>query len=493
MSSVDGGQEHLLVPYGRNPQFSPDGSSILFWVGDTDPTVPSGKMYILRLGEGPPTQIGGVFRDARLPLWGGDGHLILFSACRETEPPMPACSEWWVMSTDGTVLQNTHALEVLSSYQITPWEGTISASYNNRLLLSGRKGGQTSLWEITLNPQTFRATGRPQQLTLGEARDISPTLAASGTLAYTQLAGALHLWRIDNASKPGAAVQSKITADPAVDVSPFISPNGRWLVFSRGWGDHRDVWIKDMISMTEAPLLAAGLEMMSPIIDDTGKFLAFEAREKSVPSIFASLQGGPPKRLCTGCSLPTSWFDTNRAILYREGSPSSIKMTNPRTGERRSVLEENGVSLSEPSWSPQNEYLLFTRKTEGQGRQIFAVLFPKSTASADGKWIPITEASESSDRPRWSGDGKTIFYLSTRDGFSCLWAQSFNSETGQTVGSPFAVMHYHNRRSSIDVVAPRSFNLSVAGDSIYFNLGESSSSIWTGKLRKTNNLLDNLF
>ena len=245
MSSVDGGQEHLLVPYGRNPQFSPDGSSILFWVGDLDPSVPSGKLYLLRLGEGPPVRIAGSFRDARLPLWSNDGHLILFSACRQPETPMPACSDWWVMSMDGTILQNTHALAVLSDHQIVPWEGTINAWYNGHLLLSGRKGGQTSLWEVSLNPRTFKVTGNPQQLTLGEARDIDPTLAASGTLAYTQLVGALHLWRIDNASQPEAAVQSKLTEDPSVDISPFISPNGRWLVFSRGWDNHRDVWIKD--------------------------------------------------------------------------------------------------------------------------------------------------------------------------------------------------------------------------------------------------------
>lgn len=493
MSSVDGGQEHLLVPNGRNPRFSPDGSSILYWVGDPDPTVPSGKMYILHLGEGPPVQIAQSFRDARLPLWSADGRLILFSARSDIETPMPAWSEWWVMSTDGTVLQNTHVLQLLSSYQITPWEGTMNAWYDNRVLFSGRKGGQTALWEITLNPRTFKATGKPKQVTLGEARDISPTLAEGGTLAYTELAGALHLWRIDNASHPDIAVQSKLTEDPSVDISPFISPNGRWLVFSRGWGSHRDVWIKDMASMTERPLLAYGLEMMSPIIDDTGKDLVFEAREKNVPSIFASLQGGPPKRLCTGCSLPTSWFDTNRAVLYRDGSPSSIEMMDPQTGEHRSVLQEDGVSLSEPSWSPQNEYLLFTRQTRDLGKQIFAVRFPRSTASATGKWIPITAASESSDRPRWSGDGKTIYYLSTRDGFSCIWGQAFDPETGATSGPPFAVMHYHNRRNSIDVVYPRSFNLSVAGDSIYFNLGESTSSIWIGRLRKSNTLLNNLF
>jgi Tol biopolymer transport system component len=117
------------------------------------------------------------------------------------------------------------------------------------------------------------------------------------------------------------------------------------------------------------------------------------------------------------------------------------------------------------------------------------VRFPKSTASVQGKRIPITEASKSSDRPRWSGDGRTIFYVSTRDGFSCLWGQPFDPEAGEISGLPFAVMHYHNRRDSIDVVAPRSFNLSVAGDSIYFNLGESSSSIWIGKLKGENNPL----
>src|SRR5260370_18712411 len=94
-------------------------------------------MYIPRLGEGPPGRIAETFRDARLPLWSEDGHSILFSACREAQPPMPACSEWWVMSTDGTLLQNTHVMALLSQYQNVPWEGAMNASYNNRLLVSG--------------------------------------------------------------------------------------------------------------------------------------------------------------------------------------------------------------------------------------------------------------------------------------------------------------------------------------------------------------------
>jgi serine/threonine protein kinase len=492
MSSVDGGQEHLLVPMGRNPRFSPDGSSILYWVGDDDPTVSSGKMYILRLGESQPVRIAESFRDARLPGWSSDGQWILFLGCDMVEQPMPACLDWWVISSDGKRLHNTHALAELIAEGIAPWGG-VNNWRGDKVLFSAVKGDQISLWTMKLEPGDFKAIGKPQQVTTGEARDITPSLAENGTVAYTRMVGSLHLWRIDNASNPNGIVESKVTEDPAVDVSPFVSPNGQWLVFSRGRGNHRDIWIKDIHSMTETRLLSVGSELMSPIIDDTAKFLAFEARERNVPSIFTSLQGGPPKRLCTGCSLPTSWFDTNRAVLYREGSPSSIKMIDPQTSEQRSVLKEPGASLSEPSWSPKNEFLLFTRENETGSKQIFAVHLPKSTASAEGKWVPITSPSESSDRPRWSGDGKTIFYRSTRDGFSCLWGQNFNAEIGEKRGDPFPVMHFHNRRTSIDVVGPRSFNLSVAGDSLYFNLGESSSSIWIGTLTGKDSLLPNLF
>jgi hypothetical protein len=399
---------------------------------------------------------------------------------------MPACSEWWVTSVDGKTLESTHALARLAAEQMVPWEGVINGWYGDRVVFSAMKDLQISLWMIRLEPGDFKVTGTPEQLTTGEARDMSPSLADNGTLAYTRFIGALHLWRIDNASHPRASILSKVTEDPAVDVSPFVSTNGRWIVFSRGLGNHRDVWIKDTQSKTEVPLLATGREMLSPVVDDTGRFVAFEARKDNVPSIFVSFQAGPPKQLCVGCSLPTGWFG-NREVLYREGSPSSIMMADPQTGEQRSVLKGNGASLSEPSWSPQNEYLLFTKSNEdGGGRQIFAVHLPKSTASAVGKWISITKASESSDRPRWSGDGKTIFYVSTRDGFSCLWGQSFNPEAGEKRGIPFPIMHFHNPRTSIDVVMPRSFNLSVAGDTIYFNLGESTSSIWMGTLKDKN-------
>jgi Tol biopolymer transport system component len=187
--------------------------------------------------------------------------------------------------------------------------------------------------------------------------------------------------------------------------------------------------------------------------------------------------------LCDGCSTPSGWFEDGKTVFYRDGLTSSINLIDINTGKARVVVPASGAVLSHASWSPENEYLLFTETRSGGSKRVFAVRFPKSTASAVGERIQITDAGEDSDQARWSGDGKTVFYLSRRDGFSCIWGRSFDPRSGKLKGPAFAVVHYHNPGTSIDLVDPQSFNLSVAGDSIFFNLGEYTSSIWVGLLK----------
>jgi len=191
--------------------------------------------------------------------------------------------------------------------------------------------------------------------------------------------------------------------------------------------------------------------------------------------------------LSAECEDPTGWFDGARSVLCREGSPSKIKMVDLDSGRAATILEEAGSSLSEANWSPESQYLLFTAAKNGTTKQVFAVSLPGSEHSPRGKWIPITGTNEISDRPRWSGDGRTIFYLSNRDGSSCVWGQHFDPRTGKT-GPPFAAMHYHNPHFSPRVVVERTVNLSVAGDTIYLNVGEINTSVWIGKLRQSSSL-----
>jgi len=113
LKNIQGGAERLVMPRGRNPQISPDGQTLLYWTGDPDPNVASGKIFLLSLRGGEPVQIGGSFPDARFPIWIADGQAVLFSGCETAAKTLPGCSEWWVASRSGTGIVNTRVSERL--------------------------------------------------------------------------------------------------------------------------------------------------------------------------------------------------------------------------------------------------------------------------------------------------------------------------------------------------------------------------------------------
>jgi len=484
LKDVHAGKEVLLVPRGRNPLISPDGQSLLYWSGDPDPSVASGKVFLLPLRGGEPVQIAKSFQDARLPVWSPDGGAIMFLGCEKADKVLSGCSEWWITSRDGRRIVNTHVMTRLRSDGLIMSQlAGIFWDKSGLVLGCGPGGLQTNLWTIKLDPQTWTSVGAPRQLLKENARDLSPSIANNGAIAFTRMSGTLHIWRIDRASHSGEVSLSKITEDTQIDSSPFISEGGRWLAFTRGRGSQRSIWVRDNLEASESLRVNAGMPTHSPIVDKTGQLLAYEQSDlpNEVTSISIKVGEDPVRQLCRGCGAPTGWFDTDRAFFYREGMPSVIKMADPRTGKSWVVLQEGGAELSDSSWSPANEMMLFT-ETKGDRKQMFAVHLPRSTAKVEGEWIPIPDTGVSPERPRWSGDGHTIFYFSNKDGFSCIYGQPFSPERAESAGTSFAVAHFHNQRASIDNVFQKVRNLSVDGDSIYFNLGEQSSTIWLGSL-----------
>jgi len=480
------GKEVLLVPRGRDPMISPDGQNLLYWTGDFDPSIASGKIFLLSLRGGKPVQIAKGFPDSRLPVWSPDGQKILFSGCERADKSLAGCADWWISSLDERRIVNTHAMKRLRN------DGLLGAQFakvfwdkSGLVFGSGPKGLQVNLWSIKLDPETWTVVGAPKQLLREDARDLGPSISDDGSIAFTRLSGALHIWRIDRGSHVDETALSKVTEDAQIDSSPFVSEGGRWLVSARGRGDKRSIWRRDSLELSESLLISSGTIVLSPIIDKTGHILAYEQTE--IPdegsSIRTRVEGGPVRIICHGCSAPSGWFDTNRAFFYREGIPSTIKMADPNTGNTWDVLKEDGAELGDASWSPVSEMMLFT-ETKGDQKRMFAVHLPRSTAKVKGKWIPIPDEGSSPEHPRWSGDGHLIFYFSNKDGFYCIYGQSFSPERNEIVGTPFAVAHFHSQRASINNVLSRARNLSVDGDSIYFNLGEQRSTIRVGSLAR---------
>lgn len=480
-------QDQLLVAGGRDPRYSPDGRTVVYWLGDEDETSPSGRLELLSLegGGAAPTPLAKGFIDARMPVWSSDGQYVLFQGCRTNERPMPQCTEWWVTNLSGSIIRNTGSVALLGKHQITPINA-VSGWYGDVIVFCGLHLGATGIWKVKLSEDTLLASGLPTQLTSADETRAYPSasLADDHTIAISQMNGAVHIWRLDGVHDHKLPTIVRVTQDAARDSTPYISNDGRWLVFSRNVEGRHDIWIKNLSTGTESQLVTSAAAKFTPLIDNSGELVVFEVRDQDTATIWWKSLGQPERMLCSRCSHPTGWFDGYHEVFYRTGLPSKINLGTIGTQESKVILSKDKQSLDDASWSPTNGYLLFTAISEGRNRQVFAVRFPKSTAAATGAWIQITNESVWSDKPRWSSDGKYVYYLSGRDGYPCLWGQRFDPALGKPVNNPFVVKHFHNTRLSPETLPTANLELSVFDDVIVLNLGEVSESIWTGILRQ---------
>jgi hypothetical protein len=94
-----------------------------------------------------------------------------------------------------------------------------------------------------------------------------------------------------------------------------------------------------------------------------------------------------------------------------------------------------------------------------------------------GPWIGITEGKHWDDKPRWSSDGKTIYFLSRDSGFFNVWGIHFDPSNAKTVGAPFRVTAFDNVARMIPNLI-NAVELELNQDKLLLTMEERSGSIW---------------
>jgi Tol biopolymer transport system component len=338
------------------------------------------------------------------------------------------------------------------------------------------------LWSIKINPESGKTSGVATKLFAGDRRDfiISSSLVGD-SLAFCQMDPAIHIWRIDHANhpKPKAA---RITQDTEFDFVPHISQNGRWLAFARGYSGNRRLYLRDMVTGSERMVASRETEKLASLPNESGTAIAYEASDAGVPGIYVAGFDGIPRRLCTGCRNPTGWGPDNESILFNNSASSEVRIMQISDGKARTILSVSGGGVRDAVWSAANHFIVFSVSSPGVLGQVFAARFPPGNGLPDSHWIEITNRANYSRRPVWSGDGRSIFYLSNRDGFWCIWKQQFDPVRGRSIGKPISIFHFHDFKQSPAEISGDMFGLSAAGDSLYLNLAEFGGTIFVGKL-----------
>jgi len=269
------------------------------------------------------------------------------------------------------------------------------------------------------------------QLTSGPS---SVTWTPDGTTLIYSMQGSL--WR-QRADSPMA---EQLTDDSGSDYQPDCSPDGRSVVFVRYDGRSMELMLLDLASRAVRALTTGGAVNVEPRWSPNGQRLAYvsttgtghfllhvaEMRDGRI----ASSRTPTPDRRSTVSRYYYSPFDhainptwtkdgrdlvfvSNREIAH--GTGDLVRMAVDGGDAPRLVQHEETSWHARPDTSPDGTRFVYSSYLGRQWQQLW--LLPV----AGGYPFPLTYGDWDNTNPRWSPDGRTVAFISNRDGNTALW------------------------------------------------------------------------
>ena len=356
----------------------------------------------------------------------------------------------------------------------------VTTPEGDTILFARTMGEATNLWQVTLSPKTWHVTGLPRRLTSGTAIETYPSSSARG-LVFAGLASNSDIWSLPidaTHGKPLGPLEPLVQGG-AEDSHSSLSRDGRTLAWNSGRSGHPDIWLKDLESGKESAITEGPGEEGRVLLSPDGSKLAYMVRREGQFDFYlAGLgRGSSAERLCENCGgVMLDWSPDGTELLYWWGKPVRFSMLNTASRKSRIVLQHEKYDLHRGQISPDGQWLAFSIPLESQIYEVLIAPLKKAEPAGENEWIQI--AMEASC-PHWSPDGNLLYFVSNRDGFSCLWAQAIEPQTKRPAGPPMAVYHFHSARRSI-----ASTSVSLSSDRMVFSMKELTGNIWMAETER---------
>lgn len=198
-----------------------------------------------------------------------------------------------------------------------------------------------------------------------------------------------------------------------------------------------------------------------------------------------SVAGGDEQALTSAGPLvePTwDWSADSTQILagLMRGAPARrllgllpVSAAPHAEAQMRALTSHPDENLYQARFSPDERWISFCSARMNQAGISTISVIP----ATGGEWIRITDGHHFDDKPRWSPDGRIIYFISDRTGFFNVWGIRFDAATGRPVGEPFRVTAFDSPGQMIleDV---RVMELALAADRLILPIMEVSGNIW---------------
>jgi serine/threonine protein kinase len=489
--STLGGDARPIAAGGKRPRFSPDGKWIAFWIGGIGADfVGSGgsRVVIVPSNGGAARVVATNLVSARHPIWSPDGTRLLVYGTTEHRTLDSQGNDWWVVPVDGGPAVRTGAFDVFRRQKLSVFEVMPSAwTSDNHVVFTTMFGDSTNVWQVPISDENDRITEPPTRLTAGTGFEGFPAVAtgSAGTLrlAFANINENIDVWGIPFARNGGAnrgevsGEMQRLTQDAAFEVQPALSRDGSVLAFATKRTASTDIWMKDLKSGKEVALTNSSETEWHPVISPDASTVAYQVIEGQKEAIHAIVRGGNSRKLCDECMVPWDLSTDGSKMLYWFNDQRRIGLLDVASGSKVALLSDPRFAFLRATFSPDDRWIAFHAITQTGTPSNFIAPFT-GTPPFEREWIPVTGGSSYNNVLRWSPDGNLIYFLSSRDGFHCLWAQRLEPRRKRPIGAAFAVHHLHSARRSLGNVIVMFQEMEVSDDRLVFPLNEQTGNIW---------------
>ncbi len=496
------GLERRISSFGYHPRWSPDGSHILFrthlailddpdrfYVIDTQGGQPRGVLANLTL----PTESQYRFDSAS---WHPDGKrlsILLWGLA-------PSPRFWTVPLSGGLPVKSDVSPQVAKQFAEASATGTSEfardakvswAPSGDAIYFDRINRGARNLWRMNVDPSTLRGVAA-ERLTVGAGYDVQPALSPDGKrLAFTSETRHVRTWLFPFDADRGRLNGSgeAVTSPGLESWSPDLSRDGARIAFSAIRGHREELWEMSLADGHEIPIFTDEYLRGGPQWSPDGTHLAyrrftFSGREGQVcvwsTQTHNEVAVTPPNSLE---QLAFDWFpdgrsllltvessDTHRREVWQQPIPTAGSAATPTA---RKLISDPDHRIYQEHLSPDGKWIVYEGFKESAPVESNIYVTP----TAGGPLTRILEGNNWNDKPRWSPDGKTIYYISDRNGVFNVWGIHFDSTHGKPVGTPFMLTSFKNTGPEVaDNISEVEFSL--VRDKFVLTMEDHSGGIW---------------
>jgi Tol biopolymer transport system component/DNA-binding winged helix-turn-helix (wHTH) protein len=497
------GLQRRVASFGFFPLWSPDSTQILFRKHFTTLGVGTDRFYIVKLDGGAPRSVVGDFNapyglEADSAAWHPDGKRISLWAwdCEAGR------SLWTVPLAGGNAVKSEIAPEIIKQLEeVSQGHGIVEsgtwdfkfawAPSGTAIYFERTFRGANNLWKMNIEPQTLRATSI-ERLTTGSGVDTQLDVSTDGKkLAFTVETLHVRAWLF-----PFDATNGRLTgsgqAATSLSVNAWeqnLSRDGTKLAFSNYRAGKFELWEKSLLDGHEAPLVSDDYDRVAPQWSPDGRRLAYQRANSSTGENKSMVWSGqshseePVTELSVANQFVYGWSpDGQQLLLSVERGDTHLheiwlvpseSMKSRAAIVGRKIISDPAYDLYQPHFSPDGQWIVFEAIQQAPSLESILYVMP----AGGGSWSRVSQGKHWDDKPCWSPDGRSIYFVSGEGGFFNVWGVRFDPTKGTSVGDAYRITMLENPGRMI----PNVINLvalSLNQNKLVLTVEERSGGIW---------------